>query len=1178
MPVPFVCFFVVAFFFSNPVMQTGYAFDQNNAGRYALDACGRKSSVTDPLGHVTTWTYYGVNEPAAASGGNPNCAGWLKSVTAPGPDVSKPTVTTQYANYDVMGRLAQTINPKAYAFFSGYDAAGNLTGQTDGAQANPNAQPQAHSMRYGYDTLGRKAYVANPADPTKKERWTYDDSGNVATYTNYAGAVCTYQYDGRNRCTGIGWNDGNVTPPTGYFYDAASRVTEVLNWHADIHYTYDDSGAVVTEQQQIFPNGPPLTTTYHHDMDGNVSSIQYPGGKTPTFEYDKAQRCNRVTLNNSGMVYYQYGGTQLKSRQCGNGINTLYEYDHGRIVKINELRYENYSSTFPGSYLYGHAPNGQLSWWCRQGWTDNTRVGGMETGRGDAFFYDLDGSMINAARDITPTNGNWPSPYGDSSLGNNISYANPSALTNDYGYVYDAAGNRTKVTPYVSPTSQPSATYAPAKGDNEYQSVTQGSATNSFLYDGNYNLKSAGPGWRFTYDAENHLARANQLGTNASAVFNYDGLGRLVEQAVGGKLTHFYYAGSQRIEERDGANGEALVYSYLFDGPGADSILCRTDAAGSRLWYQADVLGNTVHLSDDGGHLVEQYLYDAYGAPSVYDGAGNLRAGGSAYDNRYLFKGSGAYEWLPALGLYYARARFYWPQHGRWLQPDPVGQAGGLNVYTYCGNDPVNGIDSSGLEAGSIDWYGNHIEQSTGAGLGNSPWQYAFSARAEDGLMRDVFFQAPGTAGSSSWGRGFGSASFGNSAAVAYGGGLSNDPSATINNVFGGLASGAFHQAFDDAREINRMLTSRMIPGAGYINEWVLNKAEEYAANAGWAMSDSVGVDPSSNAFQENQGGGAVAFEVAMLVAGPGEEKALATSCFAAGTSVSEPSGKVNIESVRVGDRVFTRSQGEDGDDASNVDPQTWKEIVLHIPNSECPWNVDEVHAIRSPQWMTEAGCRKRGDKIWFQMSEVGIQGWAEVESITDCPPLAPGNGHVVLTTFNHFNNDLYELSVEGETKPIEVTGLHRLYSTIKNDWVQSRFLHIGEGLRTHNGERKVVKLDRKPGIYRVYNLEVETDHCYFVSDAQVLAHNAGCMTPDQQALKRLVNEVTNGGRTPLSRADANTVLEWGQEINYPGLRAGLNDVASPSNWTANPVPHIHVPGAGRNGHVPVEPGVTPIP
>jgi RHS repeat-associated protein len=67
---------------------------------------------------------------------------------------------------------------------------------------------------------------------------------------------------------------------------------------------------------------------------------------------------------------------------------------------------------------------------------------------------------------------------------------------------------------------------------------------------------------------------------------------------------------------------------------------------------------------------------------------------GSALGNRYLFQGR-EFSW--ASGLCYFRARWYDPVSGRWLSPDPIGIAGGLNQYAFCGNDPVNATDPSGL-------------------------------------------------------------------------------------------------------------------------------------------------------------------------------------------------------------------------------------------------------------------------------------------------------------------------------------------------------------------------------------------------------------------------------------------------------------------------------------------------
>ncbi|MBK6780977.1 MAG: RHS repeat-associated core domain-containing protein [Gemmatimonadetes bacterium] len=61
---------------------------------------------------------------------------------------------------------------------------------------------------------------------------------------------------------------------------------------------------------------------------------------------------------------------------------------------------------------------------------------------------------------------------------------------------------------------------------------------------------------------------------------------------------------------------------------------------------------------------------------------------------RYHFAGR---EYDSESGLY-MRARYYDPALGRWISEDPIGIAGGLNVYAYAGNDPVNGRDPSGLD------------------------------------------------------------------------------------------------------------------------------------------------------------------------------------------------------------------------------------------------------------------------------------------------------------------------------------------------------------------------------------------------------------------------------------------------------------------------------------------------
>lgn len=87
------------------------------------------------------------------------------------------------------------------------------------------------------------------------------------------------------------------------------------------------------------------------------------------------------------------------------------------------------------------------------------------------------------------------------------------------------------------------------------------------------------------------------------------------------------------------------------------------------------------------------------------------------------------------------------------------------------------------------------------------------------------------------------------------------------------------------------------------------------------------------------------------------------------------------------------------------------------------------------------------------------------------------------------------------------------------------------------------------------------------VDEAVEAAGAGGRHTPGQEAFKDVVGEATNGGHTPLSPEDAETIGEWGREVQYPGFSDDPSHLADPFHWVGGP--HIHVPGVG-SGHIPV--------
>jgi RHS repeat-associated protein len=171
--------------------------------------------------------------------------------------------------------------------------------------------------------------------------------------------------------------------------------------------------------------------------------------------------------------------------------------------------------------------------------------------------------------------------------------------------------------------------------------------------------------------------------------YAYDPLGRRVRTTTGTNAVFHVYDGDQCVADTDASGNPLRVYTW---GPGVDSLLAVTVfSSGATNSYYAvkDRLGSVRALVDSQGQFVQSYTYDAWGNVSASTPNSSFLT-----PNFFLFHG-GAYS--AATGLYQFRARWYSPELGRWLSPDPIGLEGGLNLYEFCGNDPVNFRDPSGL-------------------------------------------------------------------------------------------------------------------------------------------------------------------------------------------------------------------------------------------------------------------------------------------------------------------------------------------------------------------------------------------------------------------------------------------------------------------------------------------------
>lgn len=131
-------------------------------------------------------------------------------------------------------------------------------------------------------------------------------------------------------------------------------------------------------------------------------------------------------------------------------------------------------------------------------------------------------------------------------------------------------------------------------------------------------------------------------------------------------------------------------------GPGADEILLRQMVTIGYTIFLLDRHGNVAFLVNNDGVVLENCTYDVFGQPTITITESGQKLPSSWYHHDFLFQGR---EYIAPLGIYDFRNRYYRPELGRFIESDPKGfDAGDMNLFRYCGDDPVDLSDPTGLE------------------------------------------------------------------------------------------------------------------------------------------------------------------------------------------------------------------------------------------------------------------------------------------------------------------------------------------------------------------------------------------------------------------------------------------------------------------------------------------------
>jgi len=199
--------------------------------------------------------------------------------------------------------------------------------------------------------------------------------------------------------------------------------------------------------------------------------------------------------------------------------------------------------------------------------------------------------------------------------------------------------------------------------------------------------KASGAQTGYSYDAQGNLRSVTRPVPMASIEYIIDGLNRRIGKKVGGALAQgFLYDGSRVVAELDAAGAEVSRFVYTTSGNSPDLMV----KGGVTYRFVKDHLGSPRLVVDTAtGAVIQRMDYDEWGAVTADTNPGFQPFG---------FAGG---IWDRGTGLVRFGARDYDASTGRWTSKDSTRFRGGLNLYVYGNNDPVNQIDSDGQSPGS---------------------------------------------------------------------------------------------------------------------------------------------------------------------------------------------------------------------------------------------------------------------------------------------------------------------------------------------------------------------------------------------------------------------------------------------------------------------------------------------
>ena len=515
-----------------------------------------------------------------------------------------------------------------------------------------------HQYNPANDNLDISGGVNEYTDSTIGERATYDENGNVLTYTDSFGKTTVNTYDSQNHLvksvsgneiTRFVYNGGDnllqVIYPDQYNPDddnlnlsAESPVDTYANSTVGDRYTYDADGRVLT-----YTNRYGCVTTNTYDSEGNLTSTARSDGTLYTF--DKDGKIEKETFANGLVRNFAYTSNQTVVTGS-NGVTATYNMN--AFGEVSEYKLQN-----------------------------------GESNKSYSYTYDSDGNITSIS-----LNGSLRQSFTYNSS-NELVRVDDKASNKSVTYAYDFVGNITSVKTYLYTTG----TLGSPLTTQNYTYNSQNQRTD-LGYDASGNLTSLN-GYTFTWSGRRLTAAVN-ANTNISYTYNHNCI--RTSKTVNGTTTYYEVDENNNVVKQYELvnDAETNVIEFVYDSSNSPIYFTYNNAT---YYYEKNLQGDIVAILDGSGNTVVEYTYDIWGklvsiTGTLADTVGTI--------NPLRYRG---YYYDTETQLYYLQSRYYSPDLMRFIsQDDPVfsnaqGEPLGSNLYVYCLNNPTNHSDPTG------EWY-----------------------------------------------------------------------------------------------------------------------------------------------------------------------------------------------------------------------------------------------------------------------------------------------------------------------------------------------------------------------------------------------------------------------------------------------------------------------------------------